>query len=255
MPPLDHRGLSAYGRSETNRRSGSTTVSEVTTIQAATWTAIGTLALAGATLAAIITTIIITAQDRRRADRRLAAEQHDAQEREQLAEAYLVQVLQGERDTGPPTDPVYEEPSGSVERLGAIVINRGRYTIIGVEARLRFANRNVVPFRGSERVTSTKDLDKRLSNGMTGLLEALSHSDRLTPWDVGLRFWSDPTSTRFTPGWYPIIRWTDRWGKRWEHQRGEVHQVRDGEPWGAELPEAPDVPRRSHWWRTSRGGR
>jgi hypothetical protein len=32
---------------------------------------------------------------------------------------------------------------------------------------------------------------------------------------------------------YPVVRWADRWGTRWEHRRGEVRQVRDDEPWSA----------------------
>jgi hypothetical protein len=180
-------------------------------------TAIGTVSLAAVTVAAIITTIVITRQDRRRADKR-----------QQYAEAYLVQVLQGERDAGPPIDPTYEESGGSLKRLGAIVTNRGSYTITDIGARLRLANSTVREFRGSERVTGTPGLDTRLTDGMTGLLEALSHGDRLAPWDVGLRFYSDPSPIE---SWYPIVRWTDRWGTRWEHRRGQVRPINEREPW------------------------
>ena len=79
-------------------------------------TAIGTVALAAVTVAVIITTIVITLQDRRRADKR-----------EQYAEAYRVQVLQGERDAGPPTDPTYEETSGALKRL--TIFNGGGYWV------------------------------------------------------------------------------------------------------------------------------
>jgi hypothetical protein len=180
-------------------------------------TAIGTVALGAVTVAVIITTIVITLQDRRGADKR-----------EQYAEAYRVQVLQGERDAGPPTDPTHEETSGSPKRLGAIIINRGTYTITDIDARLRLADGTLREFSGSERVTGALDLDARLTDGMTGLLEALSHGDRLAPWDVGLRFYSDP---RAIAVWYPIVRWTDRWGIRWEHRRGIVRPIKDGEPW------------------------
>jgi len=183
----------------------------------ARWTAIGTVALALVTVAAIITTIVITVQDRRRVDKR-----------EQYAEAYMVRVLQGERDAGPPTDEIYDEADAALKRLGAIVINGGAYTITGIEARLRLADCTVVPFGRSERVTGTRGLDDRLKDGMTGLLEALTHGDRLAPWDVGLRFYSAP---RPIAAWYPIVRWTDRWGTRWEHRRGEVRPVKDGRPW------------------------
>jgi hypothetical protein len=31
--------------------------------------------------------------------------------------------------------------------------------------------------------------------------------------------------------WYPAVRWTDRWGTRWENKRGEVRRIRDDELW------------------------
>jgi hypothetical protein len=32
-------------------------------------------------------------------------------------------------------------------------------------------------------------------------------------------------ATKFIHGAYPIVRWTDRWGTRWEHELGEVRQI------------------------------
>ena len=29
----------------------------------------------------------------------------------------------------------------------------------------------------------------------------------------------------------PIIRWTDRWGTRWEHKLGQVRPIAAEEPW------------------------
>lgn len=83
----------------------------------------------------------------------------------------------------------------------------------------------------SERVPQTEDLDDRLRAGMSGLLEAMMHEDRLTPWDLGIRFEGDPMSSAQFPGAFPVVRWRDRWGTCWEHRRGEVRQIRDGEEW------------------------
>ncbi len=152
-------------------------------------------------------------------------ERQTARNREQLTEAYAVQVVLGERSRA-------ESP----RRLGAIVINHGHYTIAGIEARLRLATGDgptLVPFAGSERVPGTKDLDAKLRDGMSGLLEGMMHGDRLTPWDVGMRFWSDLIPTAQLPGAYPVVRWTDRWGTCWEHRRGEVEQIAEGEDWQA----------------------
>jgi len=28
-----------------------------------------------------------------------------------------------------------------------------------------------------------------------------------------------------------VAWWTDRWGQRWEHKKGEVRKIADGEQW------------------------
>jgi len=195
-------------------------------VSTAAWTAVGTIALAIMTLAAVITTIVITAQDRRRSEAQIRNEHRN----EQLGEAYLVRVLLGERETGK-RDDVYDEPDGTARVLGAIVVNNGRYTITAIEARLELADGSLVGFLRPERVPGATDLDDRLRGGMTDLLEAFSSPDRLTPWDRGMRFESDPLDTAHAVGAYPVVRWTDRWGTRWEHRRGEVRQIDDGAPW------------------------
>ncbi len=64
---------------------------------------------------------------------------------------------------------VHGERSASASRLGAIVINHGRYAITGIEAQLRLGSSNpsLVSFTGRERVPGTKDLDARLRNRRT----------------------------------------------------------------------------------------
>lgn len=83
------------------------------------------------TVAAILTTIVITRQDRSHADGQLTSERKHAQEQEQLAEAWSVQVLGvGIRGGAHATSSRDDDPA---ERPVAIVINRGRYTIRGVD--------------------------------------------------------------------------------------------------------------------------
>ena len=74
-------------------------------------------------------------------------------------------------------------------------------------------------------------LDPKLLGGMGARLEAMMHSSLLAPWDLGIRFESDPISTAHLPGAYPVVRWADRWGTRCEHRRGEVRKVAEGEDW------------------------
>ncbi len=91
-------------------------------------------------------------------------ERRIARNGEQFSEAYAVQVVLGERSTGEPG-----ERSASASRLGAIVINHGRYAITGIEAQLRLGSSNpsLVSFTGRERVPGTKDLDAGLRNRRT----------------------------------------------------------------------------------------
>jgi hypothetical protein len=126
------------------------------------------IASAVTTVAAVITTIIITVQDRRRAAGNLAAErvrsdeqlreerEHSAaqieeerrlaREREQLSEAFAVQVFLGEK----------RPPAGAggtaAKRLAAVVVNHGRYTITRVEVRFSLSGMSLISHHRSERL-------------------------------------------------------------------------------------------------------
>ena len=169
------------------------------------------------------------ADERAHSDTRLKEERRLAQEREQFAEAYSVRVIRAERNA----DPIPGEADGQAEHLGAIVINHGNYTITIVEARLRLADGSLLVQRHRERVPRTEALPDSLRGGMTTRYEAMMYADWLTLWDAGLRFESDPISTRFVPGAYWIVRWTDRWGTRWEHRLDQVQPIEGSPPWGA----------------------
>jgi hypothetical protein len=46
-----------------------------------------------------------------------------------------------------------------------------------------------------------------------------------------MRFEANGIHKKHISGPYAVIRWTDRWGQRWEHKKGEVHKVTEGEQW------------------------
>ena len=120
------------------------------------------MALAAVTVAAIVATIIITMQERRRADKKLAEEQerHEQevtqerafadkrlqderyllQHREQLTEAYAVQIVVGEKRAA-------DEPIGNthVKRLAVFIANRGNYTITRVEVQFSPDGKSLMP--------------------------------------------------------------------------------------------------------------
>ena len=62
--------------------------------------------------------------------------------------------------------------------------------------------------------------------------QAVSHPiRRLTDASGTLRLESDDVHVQHFESPYPLVRWTDRWGARWEHRRGEVQQIRDDQDW------------------------
>lgn len=168
------------------------------------------------------------AEERRLAGERLQAERDSAREREQLAEAYAVQVVMGDWSTGRPG-----ERGTSPSRVVVIVINHSRYTITRIDAQLRLSaggSASLVQFDGRELVPSAQELDTGLGGGL-GVRLAKMHTDRLTPWDPGLRFETDLIGAAHLPGAYPVVRWADQWGTRWEHRRGEVRQIAEDADW------------------------
>ncbi len=223
-------------------------------MNSADWTALGTIALAVVTLAAVLTTIVITAGDRRGAAARLADERahsdrqiaterefsknqaeeewHAARDREQLAEAYAVQVVMGEAvvDTDVPTNE-YGDPDGSVKRLAALVVNRGKYTITQLEAQFCLSGTQLITPHRTERISGLLDLPAQLHFGWGAPEREWAMSGTLTPWDTGMRFETDRIHVRHLGNSYPVVRWRDQWGTRWEHNRGRVRTVVEGEQW------------------------
>ena len=53
----------------------------------------------------------------------------------------------------------------------------------------------------------------------------------LTPRDMGMRFESGEVKVQGLKGHHALVRWTDQWGQRREHRRGEVRKIRGDEPW------------------------
>jgi hypothetical protein len=163
------------------------------------------------------------AEERALSARQIDEERRIAKEREQLTEAYRVQVVSGwKRTTG-------EDPE--VRRLAAFILNKGQYTITRVEVQFSPEGTSLLPHRRRQRVGSAGVLPSQL----TGEGWELKADERvpgvLTPWDPGLRVESDDVHERVLTAQYPVVWWMDQWGTCWEHKRGQVRQVAEGEPW------------------------
>jgi hypothetical protein len=230
------------------------------------WTGVGTVLLAVVTVCAVLSTIAITRQDRKRADKRFASEQarhetevaeerqladarlktqHDQSEeqfrteqwrmteREQYTEAYAVQVTVGELTTATgPTDAYGDSGEATAKRLAALVVNRGQYAITRVTAQFSPDGRSLTsPSRVVRIPASFESLPKELRGNFGPLQDKRGHGDTLAPWDAGMRFESDDVGVRHVAGPYFVVRWVDRWGTNWEHKHGAVTPITEGQPW------------------------
>jgi hypothetical protein len=168
-------------------------------------------------------------------DWRVRQERASASEREQFAQALTVEVAQGEQISGA-RDTVYNEPDGTQRVLVALVVNRSNYTITQVQARFRLspdgANPSLVESH-AERIANYDLVDEKLRHGLSGPPEGPADIAWLAPVDVGMRFESDDIPAGQVLGWYPVVRWTDRWGLGWEHRLGNVRRIAESEPWHA----------------------
>jgi hypothetical protein len=174
------------------------------------------------------------AEEIRAANERLQQERQVAQDREQWAEAYLVQVTPARAAVAPPAkqpadEPV--EPVEPVERPVVIVVNHGRYTITRIQAQLCTGGNSLTGYGKTEHLSSWFNLPEELRPQGIWDARSVGLGNTLTPMDLGLRYTSDVMAVKFLVGSYPIVRWTDRWGTCWQHKQGDVHQVAEGEDW------------------------
>lgn len=141
------------------------------------------------------------------------------------AEAYAVQVVLGEifveTDEGP----------RAMKRLAALVANRGRYTVTQLEAQFCLSGTNLVTPHRVARLSGLSNLPGELHFGWYVPEHEPAMLGTLTPWDTGMRFEMDRIHVRHLGNSHPVVRWRDQWGARWEHNRGRVRQVGEGEQW------------------------
>lgn len=161
----------------------------------------------------------------------LEEERRLTRERDQLAEAYAVQVASGEQAVGH-GGPVAtgEGVEAEVKRLAVMVVNHGSFTITGVEAQLCLSGKSMQQYHSYQRVTGFEEIPSLVTAGFFVSPER-AVSKVLTPFDGGIRFETADIHKRHLSGPYPVVRWTDHWGTRWEHKGGVVQPVSDDQPW------------------------
>jgi hypothetical protein len=160
----------------------------------------------------------------------LEEERRLAREREQHGEAYRVQVVPGERWGTSSKHNGYGDPEPADTKVLAVMVsNSGSYTITRVEAQFCIGISMRQPHR-REGFASPASLpaavlgDFRPAPGLPLL-------GVLTPADWGIRFETDEIHVKYLAASYPVVRWTDDWGTRWEHKRGVVRRIPEDEQW------------------------
>ena len=264
-------------------------------------TAIGTVALAFVTLAAILVTLMITRRDRQnaisdsaderkaaddRVDRQISAsaeqlqaerkaaddrlerqtsasaaqlelertaaderlrrqieaaadeaqlERELAKDREQLAEAYAVQVTAARMDPQKFGSQITtSDQNDPITCPCVFVVNSGHYTITRIEAQFSPEGASLLTYGRRTHLSSWARLPPEVIE-QTGLArpERNVRNDTLTPADMGLLFAHDAMAESKIFGCYPIVRWRDHWGQMWEHKLGVVRKITEGDQWRA----------------------
>lgn len=150
--------------------------------------------------------------------------------KEQFAEAYMVRVELGVRDIPVKVDEVYNEPEGPIlKRLAAMVVNGGSFVVTNVEARF-FIFGNIQSANAQHLLPGDSPFPRPGGYAWRSVGDSILNTT-LPPWTAGILVESSDVNPEWLMGAYAIIRWTDRWGKRWEHKRGAVRQVKDNDPW------------------------
>jgi hypothetical protein len=183
------------------------------------WTAIGTVALALVILIAVITAIVITRQDRHRADARQIKAEADQAE----GEAWAVQSMLAESWAGPKTL-AGDQPDDTAKRLVATVVNGGTYAITDVKVMFSPEGQTLI---GTER---TDYLPALPPSWIESGLHTTGYAGVIIPGGA-MRFVSEVTASDKLTSPYRLVRWRDRSRQRWEHRSGVVRRISDGEKW------------------------
>jgi hypothetical protein len=185
------------------------------------------VALAAVTVVAVISTIVMTRRERQRADDRLEKERQLRQERDQWAEAYLVQVILRMK---------FRAGEGR-RRLVAYVVNHGGQTITEVHAQFILDGKIVEKSPNLTPIPDQRVPALPIVTRMSGKYLPVTSGNKITPFDAGLEFATDQFDEQQVKKPGVIVGWTDRWGTRWENRDGQVLRL-DGD----DSASAPRVP-------------
>jgi hypothetical protein len=149
---------------------------------------------------------------------------------EQVAEAHMVRIEQAARDVATQVDDVFNEPVGpTMKRLAVMVVNGGSYVITDVEAQFLVSGNLQAP-KAQHLLPGDSPFPRPGGYTWRSVGSSLM-STTLPPWTAGILIESSDIDPRWLTGAYAMVRWTDRWGSRWEHKRGEIRMISNDDPW------------------------
>lgn len=167
------------------------------------------------------------------AEAQAQAERDAACEREQLMGAYAVQVTPARMDPKNYGSQIMtSDPKDPITCPCVFITNTGHYTITDVQAQFSPDGKSLVGYEDRVHISSWAMLPPKLvhSFGLSAP-ERNIRNDTLTPADMGLLFVSDAMAESKIFGCYPVVRWRDQWGQRWEHKLGVVRKITENERW------------------------
>ena len=135
------------------------------------------------------------AEERAHSTAQLQDERKLAQDLEQLAEAYLVQITEARMTPEAYGSRISTDPETPIECPVAIVINRGHYTITRLEAQICLNGNSLTSYGKTEHFTSWHTLPHPMTEGLSGGGRDI-YLSTLTPTDLGMRYSSDAMTVR-----------------------------------------------------------
>lgn len=181
-------------------------------------------------------------EERTAADERLQKQLHEAEKLEQRSQAAAVEVLAF--FSAKPGENVISDPQNPSGVPVVIVVNRGKYAITDLDARLSPDGRIVTAFSMRQNLVSMRQnavdpavLPQHWTRDVLGRLGEV-YLGTIAP-GAAMRFEDDAVLVSTLRTSYPIIRWRDHWQGCWEYNKGQVYPCDVQSEW---LPQRPEPP-------------
>jgi hypothetical protein len=158
--------------------------------------------------------------ERNAADARLQQQFEQAERLEQQSQAGAIVVIDCEMaaETRPGANPGADPRAG---RPAVLIVNRSKYAITGLTARLSPDGHSVTDLRGTRRLGDLDVFPEHWTEGITGMLGG-AYGGTLAP-GAAVRFEGDNMPESVLRTAFVVVRWIDYWEACWEFRDGQVY--------------------------------